>query len=224
MHENCSCVQCTVAFGLQLSNNLFPLLFELSNRAKTELEEVFYSIHASTSALKQLQDLVDQDKLAAEGTYKIFTAAALEEFETLGLKCDLLFKAIILLLVKASERQYKENNGKYWSGGRRYSRLNKEAEEEPKADNETHLLAGPIPDPTSLTTLKCFALIEGDTWSWLEARIEHCEEQLRWVSKGLHLQLRIARLAQLQQPRRCESMAKPFLCYFVLTSASTLSE
>lgn len=221
MHENCSCVQCTVAFGLQLTNNLFPLWFEISTKAKNHLQKVFYGIQASTSALKQLQDLVDQDKLAAEGTYKIFTAAALEEIEVLGLKCDLLFRAIILLLLKASEREYKENLDGYWSGGRRYSKLNKQAEEELKADNEPDLLIGPIPDLTSLATLKRIA----DTkWSWLEARIKHCEEQLRWVSKGLQLQLRIARLAQLQQPSRYEPMVKPLPRSCALTPVPILSE
>lgn len=202
MHGNCSCAECTVAFGQQLANT-FHVWSEISSTAETHLDQVLCDIEASTSALQHLQALIDKDKTAAEGVKKIFTAAGLEEIEGLATKCDLLFKAIILLVQKASERKTTADSDDDDDDSK------EKPDEKSKTDYKAELLTGPVPDPASMKTFGLCARLDRSKWSWLDDRITHCQEQLRYVRKGLFLHLQVARLSQSQGRYKSSSPSGP---------------
>lgn len=181
-----------MAFGQQLAQ-LFHAWCEFSSMAEDCLEDLVSDIQRSVSALKYLQDLVDEDKADSDGAFKVFTPAALDQIDALGLKCDLIFKAVMLLISRAAEARKLESNANKGEDEDKGS-------DKPKADGESDLLIGPVPDPASHKTLGLFAWV-GEKWSWLSDRVRHCQEQLRWVRKGLLLQLQIAKLARLQLSR-----------------------
>lgn len=191
MPGTCGSVRPTVALGQQLAN-VFHVWFEMETRARTRLDKVLYDIESSTSALKYLQDAVDQDEAAAQGSTKAFTAAALQEIEAQALKCDLLFKAIILLVHKASKKKQSDSDDN--DGGVETDRT-KNGE---KTDHEVDFLVGPVPDLGSPRTVGLVSEMDNDQWQWLGNRITLCQEQLRWVRKGLLVQMQIAKVTQLQ--------------------------
>lgn len=216
MHANCSCAKCTVAFGQQLAN-IFHTWYEFTSKAETHLDQVLYDVEASTSALKHLEDLIEQDKTAAEGTRKIFTAAGLEEIECLATKCNLLFKAIILLVQKSSERKESSDSDDDDDN----DDDNDKSKVETKTDYKYDLLIGPIPDLQSMKTLGLVLRFNYSNWDWLEDRITHCQEQLRYVRKGLLLHLQIARLSQLQSRYRSPSHPIPKKFTILIWSGSS---
>lgn len=145
-------------------------------------------VQGSISALGCLQDLVDVDKAASDGAFKVFTPAALDEVEALGLKCGLILKAVVLLIQKAIEDEKRKTN----------TNVEKDGKEKPKQECKPNLLDGPIPDLASDKMVMGFYMwIDDDCFGYSD-RVEHCEAQLRWVKKGLMLQLQIARLARMQ--------------------------
>lgn len=196
MSENCGSVRCTVAFGQQLAN-VFHVWFEMESKARTNLSPVLHDVEASTSALKHLQDVVDQDKAAVEGTTRVLTADALQEIETQAIKCDLIFKAIILLIQQAAKKKDTgsddDDEGKD-DGGKETGEKNRGEETDHKVD----LLIGPVPDLASPKTVGLVCGMNRKKWNWLDSRLTHCQEQLRWVRKGLFVQLQITKIAQSQ--------------------------
>lgn len=206
--SNCSCISCTVAFGQQLAN-LLHTWTALSWQAGKNLKDVLYDIEASTSALSQLQVILESDKVSQT---KVFKPAGLEEIETLTVKCHLIFQAVILLVHKAAERKKQEDakdesdddaddSGSEFSSGVKVFKGRKEkktrfGDDEASEEEKSELLVGPVP---SLTSTKTFGLIGtlGGQWVWLENRIDHCQTQLKWVRKGLLLHLQMGRLAAL---------------------------
>lgn len=103
--SNCSCISCTVVFGQQLAN-LLHTWTTLSWKAARDIKQILHDIEGSTSALVQLQVILESDKASQTKTFK---PAGLEEIETLTLKCHLIFQAVILLIQKAAERKKAED-------------------------------------------------------------------------------------------------------------------
>lgn len=209
----CSCISCTVVFGQQLVS-LCHLWIEITSKADQHLDLVVYDIEASTSALRQLQAILDDEKRSET---KVFTPAGRQEIETLSVKCNLIFKAVVLLVQKAADRKKEsaENEGESEdedsrvSGGplllgnkldkkaRKNVAADEEAEEEKDPAPETSdLLARPVPSLTSPKTFGLIGRLSGQ-WDWLSNRIKHCQIQLRWVRKGLLLHLQMGRLTTL---------------------------
>lgn len=182
-----------MAFGQQLAQ-LLHTWCECSTKLENSWGELVYDIHASISTLKCLQEFIDEDKVTSDGAFKVFTSAALDEVEALRLKCDLIFKAVILLIQKAVEDKKKKE---------RNTHAKKKEKQTPNVDDESNLLIGPVPDLTSDKTLMGFHvwILEMDSKLGSSEHIKHCKEQLCWVMKGLVLQLQIARLARIQQSR-----------------------
>lgn len=187
----------------------------MSSVAEEHLGLVVHDIEASTSALSQLIVLLDQED---SSTTRIFTSIGRQEIDILAIKCNLIFKALILLFEKAAERKFRNttnsgdgaNKVSGWDGlfgppKKGSTRLVKVVQDEQaktaednKANEHEHeqLLVGQVPD---LTTPKTMGLIGrlGDTWDWLSNRISYCQIQLRWVWKSLLLHVQMGRLTCL---------------------------
>lgn len=188
---DCTCVACTAAFGQQLQNifhtwvGIIPML-----NSGEFFQQLVYEIAASTSALQQLQTFVERDGAAHQaGGSDTFKQAGLEEIEALANKCNRIFRAVILLLQKAvDQKESKPEDDE------------DEKDEERKADDESYLLIGPVPDLTSMKTLGLLNRVRGVALGgeWLENRMQYCQEQLTWVRKSLLLTLQMGRLVQLE--------------------------
>ncbi|KUI53606.1 hypothetical protein VP1G_00984 [Cytospora mali] len=174
----------TVAFGQKVAN-LFQAWCSLAKRGEIETYKILHIINATANALQQIQDSVDGNESAVHGqpVLKVLTQAGHEEFETLAVKCDLLYKTTMLLIQKAAERDTKKEQ----SLKRDHNIENLQAE----------LLTGPILDPCSLKALKLAPRCK-DQDSWLEPRFERCQEQLRWIHMRLTAILHMVKLARLQ--------------------------
>lgn len=208
--QDCTCISCTVVFGQQLAA-LFHIWTELSTKADDHLDQVVYDIEACTSALSQLNVFLEQDRTSQTQT---FTPAGHQEIETLSIKCNLIFKAVIILAQKAVERKLSDSSSDSdsdsddddrkvvkWSTGIRKSSRKERMEDErakqhEKVEENSELLVGPVPSLTSPITLGLIGKLSGK-WDWLSNRVTRCQIQLRWVRKSLLLQLQMGRLACL---------------------------
>lgn len=209
MPDTCSCIKCTVTFGQNLAN-LVHTWYEVSSRTERELDQVLYDIQASTSALKHLVDLLEADKGQQDAEKKVFTPEACREVELLAVKCNVLFKALILLVQRAVERKVEIVDGDEaeTDGEDKKKESDEEGKEqvdesgekktEAKEPKEPALLSGDVVDLNSMKALSLTARLNRKKWSWLEDRVTMCQEQLRWVRKVLLLHLQIAKFAQLQ--------------------------
>lgn len=175
----CSCISCTVVFGQQLAG-LCHIWLELKSRADDVLE-IMYMIEATTSTLSQLHAILEQDRVSHS---KVFTSAGHQDIEALSLKCNIIFKAVILLVQKAADRNKESPDDQE---NKRYEKGLDSAEE------TSNLLTGEVPSLTSTKTLGLIGRVSGQWW-WLENRIDHCHMQLRWVKTGLLLHQQMARL------------------------------
>ena len=175
-------IQATVAFGQKLAL-LLQTCVDLSLAWKVKLKPILADISTTSSVLQELGGLVDMNQLTVSGkpAAEVLTKSGLREIETLAVKCDLLYKIIMLLLQKAADRDEESS-----------TKDNKEIE-----SLGAKLLNDSVPDPSSLLSLgivrKCF-----DRRHWLNIRFDRCNEQLRWVKQGLFIMLHIVKLARLQ--------------------------
>lgn len=206
--QDCTCLGCTVAFGRQLAG-LFRLWTDMQRSSD---EPITTDVEASTNALTQLEILLDQERTSP---VKIFTSAGHQELEGLTTKCNLIFKAVILIVQKATETKipesgdsndvnprrivFKQKFGKASPTQRASNEEAREAEADKSVEDNSGLLVGTVPD---LTSTKAMGLIgnlprDRDTKDWLENRIEHCEVQLRWIRKSLLLHVQMGRLSYL---------------------------
>ncbi|KAK2597887.1 hypothetical protein N8I77_012642 [Diaporthe amygdali] len=180
-----SSVQATVAFGQKLAN-LLQTLVELNPRRGVDLEEVMHDILGTSGTLRQIQDLMGLDEAMGFGQtpQPTVTSAYLNEIETLAVKCDLIYKTIMLIAQKAVARD----------------KAKKDDAELPNLENlKSELLVSPIPDPGSIKSIRLFAIVGSDDQErWIDSRIERCQEQLQWIRMGLLVHLHILKLAQLQ--------------------------
>ncbi|KAJ4416802.1 hypothetical protein N0V82_006531 [Gnomoniopsis sp. IMI 355080] len=184
------------------------------------LDKVIYDIEASTSALSQLNVILDQDKTS---TTQVFTSAGHQDIETLAIKCNLIFKALILIIEKATVRNEAQKltgtndidrKVSSWAGSsgvlprpmgypkkqaKDEGQEQEEVEKDGNDDEKSKLLIGPVPDLTSPKSMGLIGKISGriSGWSWLSNRITYCQVQLRWVRKSLLLHVQMGRLTCL---------------------------
>lgn len=207
--QGCTCLGCTVAFGQQLAG-LFQLWADMENSSHDDL--ISSDIEGSTNALSQLKTFLDQDKAS---TAKIFTPAGHQDIEALTYKCNLVFKAVILLVQKATEKEIPDsedsNNvdretsvlGKIFrkpsEKKRAVNAWAKEAGNNDSAEEKSDLLVGPVPNLTSIKTLGIIGYIpwNRDRHEWLKYRVIYCQVQLRWIRKSLLLHVQMGRLTCL---------------------------
>ncbi|KAK4221806.1 hypothetical protein QBC38DRAFT_402718 [Podospora fimiseda] len=92
-----------IAFGLKVGTTLQTYV-ELAQEVEDSLREIVFDVNATASALRQLQDIIEIDKLAAKDQNRstIFTDAGLNEIQSLAWKCEKIYKTIIVLVHKAS--------------------------------------------------------------------------------------------------------------------------
>jgi hypothetical protein len=161
-----------VGFGLQLATTLQTFM-ELTAEAQEALHDIVFDVNATASALKQLQDIISADKATAEQHDKppVFKDAGLREIQALAIKCEKIYKTIIVLIHKASDSDKAKRKDDGGGGG------------------ELAI------DPTAL---KPMTLLRKLRWPWLAPRVGRCQEQLRWLKMSLLLNLQLANLAQAQ--------------------------
>ncbi|CAN8097800.1 unnamed protein product [Discula destructiva] len=102
----CTCISCTASYGRDLAS-LLHTWHELAKTSNHTLEPLLYSIETTASALNQLHVIIDNDSLSP---IKTFTPAGHQEIETLSIKSNLIFKALILLFQKAVDRRKESAN------------------------------------------------------------------------------------------------------------------
>lgn len=204
--QDCTCMGCTGAFGQQLAG-LFQLWTDMLNDTD---DQIIHDIEASVNALRQLKIFLDQEKTS---TAKIFTSAGHQDIEALTIKCNLIFKAIILIFQKATEKKDPDTtdsngdvdrntsvSGKVLDSISEKKRIPDEAAEETgnekSPEEKSNLLVGPVPSLTSTKTMGLIGKLR-DNKDWLESRMEPCEIQLRWIRKSLLLHVQMGRLTCL---------------------------
>ncbi|PSR99113.1 hypothetical protein BD289DRAFT_424611 [Coniella lustricola] len=208
MHDiyHCTCVSCTAAFGQQLANVLRPWNEVIDRHEFFDL--TFSTIQSTNSTLEQLEGLLLVAPSSQEGVATpspVFTTAGQETIESLSQKCNIIMKAIILLLQKVPEDKKSEDvekpvdNASKQTNATKTDNANPKAQDNEKkaADSNSSLLTGTVPDLSSIKTLGMLRNFS-KRHRWLEARLFYCAEQLAWVNKSLVLHLQMGRLAQLQ--------------------------
>lgn len=228
---HCTCLSCTVTFGQQLAN-LLETWSQVFNKLP-EMTGLVYDVQSTTSNLKQLDILLclgSQSKEAEKGatTQPVFTAAGRDAIVALSLKCNIILKALILIIQRAAERKDDEDEEekkevKLESKGRQEPNVaNGNAEDEQKneegqnqAANSKLLLTGTMPNLDSIKTLGLLRTFK-DQADWIDERVTCCTEQLGWINKSLVLHLQMGRLAQLQNRFGCLSDSfHPLMHYLI---------
>ncbi|KAK5653820.1 hypothetical protein OQA88_7978 [Cercophora sp. LCS_1] len=159
------------AFGMRLATTLQTYI-ELNSNASDVFEGVVSEINASASALKLLHDVIETDKVdvEAQGRVALFKEEGMDEMNTLVAKCNKVYNIIVGAVHKAGEKPPKDDD-----------------EQPPQA-----------PEPVTLSSLKpLYSVLHDMKWSWLEPRMESCQDQLRYLKIGLLLNLQISGLAKL---------------------------
>ncbi|KAK5653477.1 hypothetical protein OQA88_8963 [Cercophora sp. LCS_1] len=172
-----------IGYGATLASSML-MFAEMGRDTRELLEPVVMEINATTSALRQIDQALRDDKAAAEkqGRTPAYTPEGVAEVQTVTEQCDRVFRLVFALLRKAL--QSKGN-------------LAKPSSEREPLDTESRADPGSLP----LVTALCLA----DRSEWLEPRITRCQEQLQWLKTGILMHLQLARLANLhlnQGPRR----------------------
>ncbi|KAK4164691.1 hypothetical protein QBC43DRAFT_317341 [Cladorrhinum sp. PSN259] len=162
-----------VAFGLKLGTTLQTWL-ELASEAEDWMRDIIFDVNTTASVLRQLQEIIDDDRLAAKQQNRpmILKAEGLDRIQGLAKQCDKTYKAIIVLVYKASSQ---------------------------KSEKKTT-----VPDPIdlSLISLRSLTLLNKLRWPWLEPKARRCREDLRWLKVSLLLQLQIVNLSHLHLDKK----------------------
>jgi hypothetical protein len=182
-----SSMQATVALGQKLGS-LLQTLVELNPDGQGDLRDVHYQIEATSGTLRQLQEMLVMDaaeKTDIDGiTSSAVTSEYRDEVENLAVKCGLIYKSIILIAQKASNRL----------------RSDEDNDESASIENlKTELLIGTVPDLGLIKSMKLVRIPEEPHQrEWLEPRFKRLQDQLQWIKTGLLIHLYIFKLAQLQ--------------------------
>lgn len=156
-----------VSFGLQLATTLQTYI-ETMLEAEERLRDITFEINSTASALRQLQDILDDDKRGTgvgKLSPKVFKNEGRREIEAIAQKCGKVYRTIVLLVNKAA------NLG-------------------PKNMVSTA--------SSDVVQLKISSLTRMMKWPWVEPHIKRCQEQLRWLKMSLLFNLQLASLARLQ--------------------------
>src|SRR3569833_734785 len=166
-----------VEFGLQLAAALH-ILVELAWEARGSLIDTVFDVNATALTLRQLQDVISADREGAKKNDSpgVFKDAGRVEINSLAVKCEQVYKIIILLVRKARELA-----------------MDKTAAVSTSIDPDE--LDSVALDPSSIQTL---SVSHDLSWLWLRPRISRCQEQLRWLNMSHLFNLQLATLAGLQ--------------------------
>ncbi|KAI3394093.1 hypothetical protein diail_3217 [Diaporthe ilicicola] len=182
-----SSLQDIAAFGQKLAD-LLQTTVELNPSAadRANLKDVMYGILVTSGTLRQLHVLTHLDEAVGFGQIAkpTITPAYLDDIKSLAVKCDLIYKTIMLIAQKAAARD-KSKDGD---------------DEDLGLENLKHeLLTSPIPDPASIKSIRLVGECgSGSQRFWVAERMERCDEQLQWIRMGLLVHLHIIKLAQQQ--------------------------
>lgn len=188
MTRLCTSVDAVLAFGERLNNILLlwgVAKIEMRDATSMTLECSF----VCTTVLRSLQDILVQADTTSPSNDRIFTHAGLEEIESLVVKCDLIYRAFILLIERAAGKQSQNSAA---AGNEQESLASKDL------DYRTDLLALPGPEFLSSKTLGLSWKLRDQRFDgWLYRRLGFCAEQLGWVADRLLIHLQIANHARL---------------------------
>jgi len=147
---------------------------EITFETPVSLDDAVPDINATASALRQLCELLSEDKLVAdrEGRPRIFNDAGLAEIHTVAQNCERIYKNIVIFIQRANR-----------------------PEDEDEDENEAPEINA---DPSALTPL---TILRHMRWKWLDPRIETCQEQIKWLKLSLLLYIQIAHVAKLHLSR-----------------------
>ncbi|KAJ4393065.1 hypothetical protein N0V93_002272 [Gnomoniopsis smithogilvyi] len=170
-----------------------------------------------------------------ENAIAIFTSAGHQEIETLAIKCNLIFKAVILLGQKAMERSAPDSADlddidrrvSVWARFPHASpslkkssmeQVKDEEDEKDEAEEKSELLSGPLPDLTSPQTMGSSAIVNGSFESQVIVRasvilvrksqlkyVKHRAQKQQRAEKKSQRRLRAAQEADAESVRRSAS-------------------
>lgn len=187
MAEPNTSVEAALAFGVRL-DNLLLLWLGMAPKLKNVFVDTLGTSQTCTTALRSLREILAEDDLASKDGDRIFTRAALEDIESLAIKCDLIYRAVLLLFQKGAEDQKSEPATGH---------NNNESPQDEKPDYRTDLLTRPMPDLSSLKTLGLVSKLRGHGWTgWLAKALNHCADQLFWIQQRLLVHLQVAKYAR----------------------------
>lgn len=187
MAEPNASVETALAFGTRL-DNLLLLWFGMAPKLKNVLVDLLGASQTCTTALRSLQEVLTEDDLASKDGDRIFTRAALEDIESFAIKCDLVYRAIILLLQKGAEDHKSESATDHNDNA---------SSQDEKPDYKTDLLTRPVPDLSSPKTLGLISKLRGHHCTgWLTKALDHCADQLFWIQQRLLVHLQVAKYAR----------------------------
>jgi hypothetical protein len=95
-----------VSFGLRLAMALQTYV-EIASEADSALHDIIFDINATASALRQLSDLIESDRVAAneQGRPPIFKKAGEDDIRAITAKLEKVYKTIVVLVQKATGSQ-----------------------------------------------------------------------------------------------------------------------
>ncbi|KAL2672811.1 hypothetical protein Neosp_013527 [[Neocosmospora] mangrovei] len=164
-----------VGLGLQLATTLQTYVEGVAG-AEDRLRELSFDVASTASTLKQLEDMLDADKAAAEtrssdqglNSVTIFTDRGRRDIYSLSRRCEKVYQGILRVIVGASV----PSSAKGKAIARNFG----------------------LSDLTA-TRLAQFGL--GLKWPWVEPRVKACQEELRWLKIDLLLHLQVATFAKI---------------------------
>ncbi|KAK0623727.1 hypothetical protein B0T14DRAFT_495159 [Immersiella caudata] len=156
-----------VSFGLRLATAL-QTYSEIASEADDALHDIIFDINGTASALRQLSELIESDKLVAseQGRRPIFKDAGEAEIRGIALKLEKVYKTIVVLVQKATSTK----------------------------PATASLGSNVVIDPSAIKPFTSFSKAK---WPWLAPRVDRCQTQLRWLKISLLINLQIADLAQV---------------------------
>ncbi|RSL58722.1 hypothetical protein CEP54_007645 [Fusarium duplospermum] len=165
-----------VGLGLQLATTLQTFVEGVAG-VEDRIRELSFNVASTASTLKQLEDMLDADKAAAESTsihqasnsVIIFTDQGRRDIHSLSRRCEKVYQGILGVIVSASSP--------------------------PSA--KVKAIAANVGLSDLITTRLaqfCCAL----KWPWIESRVKACLEELRWLKMDPLLHLQVATVARIQ--------------------------
>ncbi|RSM07438.1 hypothetical protein BHE90_015084 [Fusarium euwallaceae] len=165
-----------VGLGLQLATMLQTYVEGVTG-AEDRLRELSFDVASTASMLKQLEDMLDADKAAAENTstnqasnsVTIFTDQGRHDIYSLSRRCEKVYQGILGVIVSASSP--------------------------PSAKVKAIATNVGLSD---LTTTRLAQFGRALKWPLIESRVKTCLEELRWLKMDLLLHLQVATVARIQ--------------------------
>ncbi|RSL55632.1 hypothetical protein CEP53_007023 [Fusarium sp. AF-6] len=175
-----------VGLGLQLATTLQTYVEGVAG-TEDRLRELSFDVASTASTLKQLEDMLDADKAAAENTsinqasdsVTVFTDQGRRDVYLLSRRCEKVYQGILAVMVSASSP--------------------------PSA--KVKAIAANV-GLSDLTTTRLAQFGRALKWPLIESRVKTCLEELRWLKMDLLLHLQVATVARIQlkgSPKQIEN-------------------